>query len=229
MSFSAAAEQVALRFSHAPVAQRPFPWLYVRDVFPVGFYAEMIKSLPAQEHYRPTEYEGRFFCGPEPMNSGVWGDVVEWMIHDFTAILATRFKAPLKARFPNGFNLLPDMRLVRDVSGYEILPHTDHPNKVMSLLFYLPRDDSMKELGTAIYEPHDRDLRSDGMHRYGFENFRQAWRAPFMPNTCFGFFKTDQAFHGVPPIGRDGVVRDVLLFNVYDARPEVGLKFGVAA
>lgn len=44
--------------------------------------------------------------------------------------------------------------------------------------------------------------------------FKQAFTAPYLPNSLFLFFKTDTALHGVPPINGRVVERNLLLYNV---------------
>lgn len=41
--------------------------------------------------------------------------------------------------------------LSRDGEGYAITPHTDAVTKAVSMLYYLPRDDSRAEMGTRMY------------------------------------------------------------------------------
>ena len=101
------------------------------------------------------------------------------------------------------------------MTDYSIAPHTDKPDKVVSLLFYLPADESLRELGTSLYVPKDPAFRCDGSIRHPFELFRKVTTAPFLPNSLFGFLKTDQAFHGVEVIDRPAVERNLLLYNIY--------------
>lgn len=53
-----------------------------------------------------------------------------------------------------------------------------------------------------------------GMEWLDPTGFSPQWTAPFMPNTCFAFHRTDQSFHGVLPHDNLGV-RNVLLLNVF--------------
>jgi hypothetical protein len=107
------------------------------------------------------------------------------------------------------------VRLVRDFTNYAISPHTDKPSKLISLLFYLPADASMRHLGTSIYAPNDPEFRCDGTAHYRFEDFKRAAAMDYVPNALFAFLRTDQAFHGVPKIGDANIERDVLLYNIY--------------
>jgi hypothetical protein len=48
-----------------------------------------------------------------------------------------------------------------------------------------------------------------------FEAFKKVITMPFKPNSLFGFLRTDGSFHGVDQIHDEGVVRDLLLYNIY--------------
>ena len=108
-----------------------------------------------------------------------------------------------------------DCRLVRDFSNYAITPHTDTPKKLVSLLFYLPEDESMKALGTSLYAPIDPNFRCEGRKHHAFGAFKRITTMPYLPNTLFGFFKTDNAFHGVERIEMPRIQRDSVLYNIY--------------
>ena len=51
--------------------------------------------------------------------------------------------------------------LVKDFTKYSLGVHTDAIHKLVSFLFYLPKDDSLKEIGTAIYEPINKTTVND--------------------------------------------------------------------
>ena len=156
--------------------------------------------------------------GKQPPQPEFWRDMAQWMGNgDLTNLLLAKFRSAANERFAKGATLefQLDMRLFRDFTHYAIGPHTDTPRKLMSLLFYLPRDDSMRELGTSIYVPLEPGFTCDGTSHYAFEDFRKLYTAPFRPNTLFGFFKNAQAFHGVEPVVSPNVVRDSLQYNLY--------------
>jgi hypothetical protein len=108
-----------------------------------------------------------------------------------------------------------DARLVRDFTDYSIGPHTDSPRKLVSLLFYLPRDESMRHLGTSIYAARDASLRCEGTRHHSYSGFKRVASMPYVPNALFAFFKTDHSFHGVDPITEGKVERNLLLYNIY--------------
>lgn len=217
--FASEAAHISAAIMRADVAPNPFPHFYATDVFPRGIYNRMLDELPAAERYTPTTYGHRYFVEPEVMREGFWGDLSDAMLDEVCATVIRRFSWFLRRRFHGkAVPMIQDARLIMDLDGYEIRPHTDHPDKIVSLLFYLARDDSMRDCGTAIYVPKDPDFTCHGKARHPFDQFNEVWRAPFMPNSVIGFIKTPQAFHGVPQIDRPGMRRDVLLVNIYEAK-----------
>ena len=107
----------------------------------------------------------------------------------------------------------PRNNLVRDGASFDLRPHTDHPRKLISGIFYLAKDDSLAEFGTSIYVPKNRDLRAWEATRYPFENFDRVVTFPYLPNTLFLFAKSDISFHGVnPQHPRGGAVRRDTIF-----------------
>jgi hypothetical protein len=140
----------------------------------------------------------------------------------FASGVLSCFQNQYYSRFPNaerpGFTT--EWRFIRDSVDYKIGPHTDAARKVVSLLFYLPEGYVNHDLGTSIYVPTDHRQRCPGGPHHPFEGFEQVWTAPYVPNSCFGFWKTDDSWHGVPPISRD-IERNVLLFNIYEHNPKI--------
>ena len=68
-----------------------------------------------------------------------------------------------------------------------------------------------KSLGTSIYEhPH---LRCEGFKHHSFEGFKKVFTAPFIPNSLFGFLKSDISFHGVDPIGQQERPRNSISYQ----------------
>jgi hypothetical protein len=234
MSFDARAH-VFYRIANAPVLDYPFPHFYLESVFPEDYYRQLLEALPPLESYLPLSetgtvpagtYKERFSLNPEQLDqvtppvpqAKFWADLVEWMEGgDFSNLLLRKFDAAITRRIGPGNEILvkDDTRLIRDFTNFAIGPHTDTPRKLVSLLFYLPRDDRMRHLGTSIYEPVDPGFTSDGTRHHGYEGFRKVYTAPFMPNSLFAFFKTDRAFHGVDPIADTQIERNMLLYNIY--------------
>lgn len=200
--------------ANTPLRQWPFPHFYAENCFPYEFYARLQSLLRIKEGYK--ELAGKY------KNRVYTDDLAELGLDfmkepDFMLHVLQLFGPWVKKRFPNPAeaHLSTDLRLIRDSSGYVIGPHTDAPKKVVSLLFYLPPDTFYQDHGTSIYAPKGGKFRCVGGPHYDGANFNRLYTAPYVPNACFGFFKTDNSFHGVEPIEAKAIRRDVLLFNIY--------------
>ncbi len=209
---------LAYKICNAPVQHFPFPHIYVPEVFPPDFYSEILASLPSEGDYSngSANYNGRKFA--DPTRIGLFDALNS---PEFVRIAYTPFKPYIDKRFSAGLNVHTDLRLVRDRQNYAIGPHTDAPWKVLSFLFYLPPNDSLREHGTSIYLPNDPSFRCPGGPHHKFSDFTNIYTAPFLPNSLFAFFKTDYSFHGVEPI-TIACQRDVLLWNLYDSAARHG-------
>lgn len=206
-------EHVAYQLRNATVKTWPFPHFFVEDVFPRHFYDDLLHTLPTLDDYstKTTKFHGRQFADPTQNPLLTFMQSPEFMRH-----VASIFKPWLKTRYPNNdLDVFTDLRLVRDGQHYQIGPHTDARWKLVSLLFYLPEDYALESLGTSIYTPKDPTFRCPGGPHHKFELFDRIYTCPFTPNSCFGFWKTDNSFHGVEPITIP-CTRNVLLYNVYD-------------
>jgi hypothetical protein len=155
---------------------------------------------------------------PESPQAPFWRDFAGWIGGAaFPQLLLAKFQAHMDARFGAGAScrITQDINLLRDFTNYSIGPHTDSPHKMVSLLFYFPRDDGMQHLGTSIFEPVDPAFTSDGTGHFPFADFRKVYTAPYRPNSLFGFFKTHDSWHGVEPIGDQRVERNLMAYNIY--------------
>lgn len=217
-------EHVVYKLRNADVLTYPYPHFFVEEVFPWGFYRELRMRLPDayQYHELSAVYASRGITKGEdhhpmlePFETAYFG----------TEILSI-FQKQFYDRYPDNRrpNFRSEFRFVHDTEGYAIGPHTDAPQKVLSLLFYLPETDIDFDVGTGIYVPTDHKKTCPGGPHYPFEWFEEAWRAPFIPNSCFGFWKTPNSWHAVEKICRK-IERDVLLFNIYEESTKKPMEF----
>jgi hypothetical protein len=223
-----AEEFTRYQIANAAMRAYPYPHFYVRPVFAEDFYERLQHNLPpigALE--RLTFATGPRFVGTleavrdhagSAEGSALWGGLGQWLLGDaFRDLICQRFAKYIWRRFGKDVSqrLEVEARYVRDFTEYYIGPHTDTPAKLVSLLFYLPRDESLRELGTSLYAPKDPKFRCPGTKWYKFSSFRRITTMEFMPNSLFAFFKTDQSFHGVEPVTQSGIERNCLLYNIY--------------
>jgi hypothetical protein len=230
--------QVLYNIGNAPVRECPYPHLFVPDVFPADFYAQIRRNLPPQEALKTlgelkrvqgSDYPAR---GVLPLAGDLgalpaaqrafWERTREWLLgprfidtvlRKFAPWLAQRFGDLRNVRFGH------EALIVRDRTTYALGPHTDSPSKVLAFLFYLPADASRAHLGTSIYVPQDPAFVCPGGPHYPYDKFRRMLTLPYVPNALFAFMKTNNSFHGVEPIEEPEVQRDLLLYDIRAQQP----------
>lgn len=155
----------------------PYSWFYETEIFSPEFYRQMLKQLPDTSHYHRynEKYKDRYLY--DTRKSLFWSGV------------------DLMFREVFGNNIRT--QLCRDFGGYSIGPHTDGQKENRTILFYLPKDDSRKDLGTSVYVPKDRSFECDGTKHHDFAGFDKVFTAEYVPNSAFGFIRSNNSFHGV--------------------------------
>ncbi len=229
----------ALRRMHdTPLQSDPFPHKIVDNVFPQEYFDEMRKQFPPVDSMISLGETGRVPQGayaerlcvllepdgmariPEPQRS-FWMGLAQWLFHPhFINRVSEIFWTHSENRFAccrthdNHVRVRGDGLLVSDRTNYAIGPHTDAPHRLITFLFYMPGDESLRALGTSIYRPKDPGfVCSSGTH-YPFDQFERVSTAEFLPNRLFVFAKNERSFHGVEPIAQVGVDRRLLVYNV---------------
>lgn len=229
---------LAYKFANAPVLGFPFPHMFIENVFPEDFYERLQANIPDPSVMVPIEqarsvkgYKERFVLDigkPHhqeilpPGQREFWRDFSQWLCSGRFANLAIqKFQPLIQQRFNNALpNFYNEALLVEDVTKYSLGPHTDAPRKVITMLFYLPKDRSQAHLGTSMYVPKDAKFVCQGGPHYGFEGFTRVHTMPFLPNSLFVFFKSERSFHGVEPVTDPDTRRWLLLFDVYAQLPQ---------
>jgi hypothetical protein len=227
---------LAYKVANAPINPYPFPHFYVEEVLPPEYYAELQSMLPdplrlvpigearpltgGKDMYKERfvlTFGGDLFAALPPAQQAFWGALHDRLVGGaFRRVLLEKFGAYLAQRFQGQrVEFYDETLLVQDTTHYALGPHSDVPRKVITLLFYLPKDDSQRHLGTSIYMPKDRAFRCGGGPHYPHEKFDRVWTMPFMPNTLFVFLKTNASFHGVEPIADPQTRRWLLLYDIF--------------
>lgn len=226
------------RLAATPMTTQPFPYLVIDDIFPDDYYAEMLAHFPTKTSLRPIGETGRVpqgayverltvlftddeFARMSTTQQAFWQEFASWMYTDqFMAAFVAKFSEQLEPRLAKilaaekSLLLKGDALLVNDQTNYAIGPHTDAPHRLISFLFYLPSDTSMRELGTSVYEHQDPSFVCWGGPHHPFTNFTKVATVEFLPNRLMVFPKTEKSFHGVEQIKREGVDRPLLINNV---------------
>lgn len=228
-------EHVLYQIFNAPIREYPYPHIYVENVFPQDFYAELRRNWPDASAFIPLADTGRVPAGayPErfvipvteqgvgtltPGRRSFWMEFGQWFTAQrFCMAMIEKFEPYVIARLGEDIakcNYGADVLAVRDLTNYSIGPHTDAPHRLVTMLFYCPQDDATPHLGTSIYWPLDPDFRCRGGPHYPFGRFKKITTMPYRPNSLFAFFKDERSFHGVEPIPDQNVKRDLMLYDV---------------
>jgi hypothetical protein len=231
--YSDAELALTYKFANAPILEFPYPHFFIQDVFPQSFYDTLQRNLPDPSLMKPIEevrgvkgYKERFVLElsgehleslPEDKRQ-FWHDLSGWLNAGRLANLAlAKFHYWVEQRFKGAPRpkMYSEAVLVEDITKYSLGPHTDSIKKVITMLFYLPKDMSQAHLGTSIYLPKDRSFTCAGGPHHPFDKFVRLHTMPFVPNSLFVFFKNDMSFHGVEPVTDPDIRRWLLLFDVY--------------
>lgn len=149
----------------------PFPHFVIPEIFPPEFYPELMAALPKPEQFAAAEYPGTGFgkakraqrksgglAYPNLHELPLLNEIQTFLRGDeFCRALLEKFARPdgipaEKYRyFANGareFTSVFDLQI--DRRGYEILPHSDVPSKIVTFQFYLVSDSSLSAFGTLF-------------------------------------------------------------------------------
>lgn len=236
--FSDVRNHIAGRAAETPVESDPFTHICVENAMPADFYAEVLRRLPRDECYRRLNESGRVqgnysdarYClmakhleeAPLPEEDrNFWREFFATFTDgEFASLWLRLFRDDIVHRLARDFpgEKAPEFRfkfetfLMRDYSSYSLGPHTDAISKVVSVLFYLPGDDSRPELGTSLYRTKVPGVEDKGGPHYPFKFFDKVKTLPYKPNTIVAFPKTRNCFHGVEPVAEGR--RDLVLFDI---------------
>lgn len=226
------------KIANTQIRSYPFPHIYVEDIFPKEFFAELQRNLPDNDGYTVLVDSGRVGTGysrarlslfPSDLDKAnlsaaqrdFWRRVFDTLGDgEFVNCVFDRFRPQIEQRFASaggtkrGLKVWHETFLMRDLDTYSLGPHTDNPSKLVSMLFYLPKDNAAEELGTALYIPKERGFTNEGGPHLDFKNFDHVITVPYATNVVAAFPKTAACFHGVEPVKGANKQRDILFFDL---------------
>ena len=147
---SFAERAMAYNVLNAPIRPYPYPHIYVPEVFPPEYYAEMQRNMPRHEAMAPigevrpvSGYNERFvlqLLGPmdglTAPQAAFWDDFGRWLLSGrFRDLLLMKFRAQVSHRFQGiaDVQFRDEAMLVEDQTNYALGPHTDTPAKVVTV------------------------------------------------------------------------------------------------
>jgi hypothetical protein len=220
-------EFVADSVRKAREGDAPFFHLEFERVFPPDFYEAMLRTMPDDNDYRPMSGKTKMGSSrpdgkptrtkidlfPEyirhlpPEKLAVW-DMVGRVLRSekVKSALMQKLGPGLQKRFGGNFEsvrMYPVPILTRDIPGYRVFKHTDSLWKGITVQFYLPADDSNKNVGTIFHE-----RRPDGTKP-------KVTQMPFAPNSGYAFAVWNDTWHSADPVGPEVKTRDSILLTYF--------------
>ena len=204
----------------------PFLHIELQQLFPVDFYRQMIEAMPVSSDYRPmsgrSTHSNRADGTPTRVKIDLFPEYVRFLPPDKRSVwdlagrvlcstalreaFIRRLAPGLQRRFGADYadvGFFPVPVLTRDIAGYHVVPHTDTHWKAITVLIYLPRDESMTHIGTVIHE-----RTADGA-------LRRVGKGRFAPNSGFAFAVGDDTWHSVDTVGPEVASRDLIILQYF--------------
>ncbi len=218
------------------VTEKPFPHLIFPRFFSDDIYRKLLRSFPDLDRYvdlnsartrkQYTLWDRRVEAG-DPERTALWRAVSD-------ALSAQEIQDALRAQLETGLRIrakgsgegwpvpmYPQPVLYADFDGYNIKPHPDTRRKVLTVLIYMPEDDSHPELGTTVYK-----VSPMGVFHWKSYGLVKVRTSPFVPNTGFAFVVIHPAhsllhtsWHGRETITLDNAKPRMTILNTYYAKP----------
>lgn len=234
--FDSIVSQGARSILAGAVFDKPYPHLTFANFFPDDVYRRLISHWPDIDRYvdlngartrkQFTLWDRGVEAG-DPERTTLWRTVSD-------ALSAPPIEAALRARLREGLEIrakrsgegwpvpmYPQPVLYADFDGYAIKPHADTRRKVLTMLIYMPDDDSRPQLGTAVYKISPMGVFA--WRTYGLVKEKQT---AFLPNTGFAFVVVHPAhsllhtsWHGRQRISVDNAKPRMTILNAYYAKP----------
>jgi hypothetical protein len=215
---------------------RPYPHLIFQKFFAGDIYKKLIAGWPDIDRYvdlngartrkQYTLWDRRVEAG-DPERTALWRTVSD-------ALSAPEIEAALRERLKKGLEMrskgsgegwpvpmYPQPVLYADFDGYAIKPHPDTRRKVLTVLIYMPEDESQRDLGTTVYK-----ISPMGVFAWKSYGLVEEKTAPFLPNTGFAFVVIHPAhnllrasWHGRETISLGNAKPRMTIVNTYYAKP----------
>ena len=239
-------EKFSNTINMSKISSDPFDHLYIENFFEDAFYQKMQENIPNIDHFEKITDTGtvtnyspqRYILSlqrdvkkiPENQQK-FWNEInTAFTSVEFWNAISSKFAKTLKERFANltkkekeilGENPKISCRtaLIKDFTKYQLGAHTDSPNKMFSFLFYMPKNNELKNIGTSLYRPHDiiddEEITKHFSRDQTSLRFEKIKTCEFKKNSVFIFARTNYSFHGVEEININQSERNLFLLNFY--------------
>jgi hypothetical protein len=166
-------QQFVAAVDRAKLRKKPFDHIYMEDVLDAGTYKALVEAMPDRRFYHDLMHQDavrkdgtstrlRMYLFPELLGKlpeqqkRAWLPVAQALCSpELQKAFKRKFRAALEERFgkpAEKIGMFPIPILLRDQPGYRIGIHSDVPKKAITVQFYLPKDESQRDLGTIFHE-----------------------------------------------------------------------------
>jgi len=212
-------EHVKYKIMNAPILDYPYPHILIEKIFSDEFYQELLEKLPTINEYTlKPKYAGRKTMTLDTLEhlddgkKNFWAQMEKWLrSSDFSNLLLEKFSIKKKGH--------SDFFLHKDLEDFEVTPHRDVKSKLVTYLFYLPKDDSLAQLGTQMLIPKKGKTIPDTTDHQDWNDFEIVKSLQYLPNSFFAFKPGKNSFHAVKikfPENLDKKERDSIRGFVFD-------------
>jgi hypothetical protein len=173
----------------------PYEYLHAVNLFSDEFYNDILNHLPPDERFfhlmhpdaildRERKISSRLHIDTQKLSGPLWKRVNDILqSKELKSTLLDRFRKTVRTSECSITSYLS-----RDKKQYKISPHPDTTLKIISVIIYLPNDNSHENLGTNIL----------------FEDFKLFKKVKFHRNSGIAFPVNSNSFHSVDPTPYEG-------------------------
>ena len=188
-------EYVIKKIIDAPIIKEPYPHILISGIFPDEFYSVLLERIPKVSAYTPKTKYGKTmtlenFDILDEEKKKFWKEVYGFLRSD-------KFASILLKKFNISKNGVSDLFLHKDLENFDFRPHRDTHSKLVTYLFYLPKDSSLSQLGTHILVPKKGVVIKKTTEHQDWELFETVKMSQYMPNSFFSFAPHENSFHAV--------------------------------
>lgn len=206
-------KHVLKKIEEATVNQYPFDFLEIDDFFPSDIYGEFVRNLPKTEKYRPLLHK-QTLINNKPTRFELPLCFLEdsYLIELFNGCAVAveviklfsddDFKQIFLDKFKLSANVMLYPHLYRDFGGFDLPPHTDLPEKAITMGWYLPVNNLQQHSGFDLF------IRKD-------KSFSKCKTIPYLPNKALAFLRSNNSWHGASHKAGNNSVRDSLFIAFY--------------
>jgi hypothetical protein len=215
---------------------KPYPHLTFDKFFPDDIYQRLIGHWPDIDKYvdlNGARTRKQFTLHDRKADAGDADRTALWRaVSD--AVSAPEIEAAMRERLRRGLEIrakgsgegwpvpmYPQPVLYADFEGYAIKPHPDTRRKVITMMIYMPDDESQQELGTTVYK-----ISPMGVFAWKTYGLVKDKTFPFLPNSGAAFVVIHPAhnllhssWHGRETISLKSDKPRMTLLNTYYAKP----------